>query len=363
MSGEEDDDDKQYEPSQQKLDAARKRGELVKSAELTVAASYGGVMMASLAFGTYMITHLGSSAMVLLGDADKISSQMFGGGSAVAGGIMAEIGVSILPWFAVPMLLVLGTLLAQRAIVFAPEKLEFKVQRISPLANAKQKFGRAGLFEFAKSFVKLLVIALFLSMYLGRRASQVLNTQQLEAVSVIQILGELIIGFVMILTLFSAVIGVLDYMWQRADFTRRNRMSRKELMDEMKSSEGDPHIKAQRRQRAIAIATNAMMADVPSADVIIVNPTHYAVALKWEKGQGRAPTCVAKGVDEVALKIREIAQASGVPIHADPPTARALYAGVEIGNEIQPQHYRPVAAAIRFAEKMRGRARQLRQRQ
>lgn len=358
---EEEDDDKQHEASQQKLDEARKRGELVKSAELTVAATYGGIMLASTAFGTYMVTHLGSSAMVLLENADVLSTQMFDGGSAVAGGVMAEILFSTLPWFAVPMLLVLAALLAQRAIVFAPDKLEPKLSKISPISNFKQKFGRNGLFEFVKSFVKMMVISLFLGIYLSKRAAVVLSTQLLEPVTIIQILGELIIGFVLILTIFSTILGVVDYMWQRAEFLRRNRMSRQEVIDEMKSSEGDPHIKAQRRQRAIAIATNAMLTDVPSADVIIVNPTHYAVALKWEKGSGRAPTCVAKGVDEVAMKIREIAQEAGVPIHSDPPTARALHASIEIGREIQPQHYKPVAAAIRFAERMRVRARQMRQ--
>lgn len=358
----EDDDDKQHEASQQKLDDARKRGEVVKSTELTVAAAYGGFMLASAAFGTYMITHLGSNAMVLLSESDRISTQIFGGGSAVAGGIMGTITASVLPWFVVPMLFVLGALLAQRAVVFASEKLEPKLSRIDPIANAKQKFGRAGLVEFLKSFVKMLVIGIILSIYLSRHAMEVLSTQMLEPISIIRLLGELIIGFILILTVFSGVLGALDYLWQRAEFMRRNMMSRQELVDEMKNSEGDPHIKAQRRQRAIAIATNAMLADVPAADVIIVNPTHYAVALKWEKGSGRAPTCVAKGVDEIALKIREVAQASGVPIHSDPPTARALYASVDIGREIQPQHYKPVAAAIRFAEKMRARARQLRQR-
>ena len=96
-----------------------------------------------------------------------------------------------------------------------------------------------------------------------------------------------------------------------------------------------------------------MMSDVPGADVVIVNPTHYAVALKWDRLTGEAPVCVAKGVDEVARKIREVAEDAGVPIHSDPPTARALYATTEIGNQITPDHYRPVAAAIRFSETMR----------
>jgi flagellar biosynthetic protein FlhB len=138
---------------------------------------------------------------------------------------------------------------------------------------------------------------------------------------------------------------------------RKHRMSHKEMRDEHKQMEGDPHMKQERRQRAIDIAMNKMLADVPDADVVVVNPTHYAVALKWDRKRGTAPKCVAKGVDEVAAKIREIAAENGVALHSDPPTARAIHASVEVGDEIRPEHYRAVAAAIRFAEALRKKAR------
>ena len=130
-------------------------------------------------------------------------------------------------------------------------------------------------------------------------------------------------------------------------------MTHEELKEETKRSEGDPHIKQQRRQRGQEIATNRMLLDVDGADVVIVNPTHYAVALKWTRTPGSAPKCVAKGVDEIAARIRERASEAGVPIHQDPPTARAVHASVEVGDEIQPEHYIAVAAAIRFAEDLR----------
>ena len=128
-------------------------------------------------------------------------------------------------------------------------------------------------------------------------------------------------------------------------------------MDETKESEGDPHFKQTRRQRGQEIAMTQMMADVPRADVVIVNPTHYAVALMWSREPGAAPTCVAKGVDETAKRIRQIAQESAVPIHSDPPTARALHATVDIGVEIPTEHFAAVAAAIRFSDAIRKRAR------
>jgi len=160
----------------------------------------------------------------------------------------------------------------------------------------------------------------------------------------------------MVLVVITTLLfGGIDYFWQRMQHLRRNRMSRKDLTEEMKDSEGDPHVKQQRRQRGQEIATNRMLRDVVQADVVVVNPTHYAVALKWSRKGRTAPICVAKGVDEVAARIRAKAAEAGVPLQSDPPTARAIYATVEIGQQIRPEHYRAVAAAIRFAESMRKR--------
>ncbi|MFD2173064.1 EscU/YscU/HrcU family type III secretion system export apparatus switch protein [Rhodobacter lacus] len=355
---EEDDDSKEFDPTPQKLEEARRKGDLVKSAELTVAATYGGIVLAAFAFGGYSLTHFGTWASVMLDQADTISAQMLGGGTALSGGLFAQVAMAMAPWAILPAAAVLLALLAQRAIVVAPEKLMFKLNRIDPISNAKQKFGRSGLFEFAKSFVKLLVISVILGNFIMRELPVILMTQQLEAPQVTGQFLQMIVEFLLLMLLLAAVIGAIDYLWQRAEFMRRNRMTRKELTDEMKQSEGDPHIKAQRRQKAIEIATRQMISDVAKADVVIVNPTHYAVALKWERGAKRAPVCVAKGVDEIAARIRAVASENAVPIHSDPPTARALHAAVDIGEEIRPEHFRAVAAAIRFAEKMRRRARE-----
>ncbi|MEM1316396.1 MAG: EscU/YscU/HrcU family type III secretion system export apparatus switch protein, partial [Pseudomonadota bacterium] len=139
---------------------------------------------------------------------------------------------------------------------------------------------------------------------------------------------------------------------------KRLRMSLQEIRDEQKNAEGDPHLKSERRRRGQKIATNRMLLEVNKADVVMVNPTHYAVALTWSRKPGAAPECVAKGVDEVALAIRARAAEAGVPVREDPACARALYATVELGEEIRPEHYRAVAAAIRWAETVRQAARE-----
>lgn len=358
MSGGGDDgaEEKEHEPTQRKLDEARKRGEVTKSTDLNTAASYAGLLLAGLGLGTAGFANFATEATVLLDQADTLAPQFLSGGTALPGGLMATAFWTNLHWFLVPAVLVILSLIAQQAIVFAPEKLAPKLSRISPIANAKQKFGREGLFEFAKSAVKLVVISIVLGFFMTSRLPQMLQAQFLTPAMVSNLLIKLIGEFLFLVLIIAGAIGAVDYLWQRSQHIRRNRMSRKELTDEMKDSEGDPHMKQQRRSRAQEIATNQMLADVPKADVIIVNPTHYAVALKWDRATGRPPICVAKGVDEVAARIRAAASEAGVPIHSDPPTARALHASVDIGREIWPDHYQAVAAAIRFAETMRQRA-------
>jgi flagellar biosynthesis protein FlhB len=214
-----------------------------------------------------------------------------------------------------------------------------------------------GLFEFAKSFVKLVIISVALGVFVVQRAPAILNslalTPAMSMVTMLQMLAE----FLLLALLIVGIMGGVDFFWQHFRHLQRHRMSRKDMVDEMKESEGDPHVKGQRRQRGQEIATNQMLADVATADVVIVNPTHYAVALKWKRGSRTAPICVAKGVDEIAARIREKAAEKGIPIQSDPPTARAIYATVEIGQQIQANHFKAVAAAIRFAEAMRARAR------
>lgn len=354
---EEESGDKEFAPTERRLEEARRKGEVPMGRDLLAAAAFAGLVAAGLAAPGSLI-RLGETGAVLLDQADRLGALLVLDRPSPAGALGAALFGALVPWFTLPAAAVLAALLAQRALVFAPSKLEPKLSRISPLQGFKRKFGRAGLFEFGKSVVKLAAVAGILAAYLASRAPAILHSLALEPAQVAALLMRLLVEFLVLVTVLQAVIGGLDLLWQRHEHQRQHRMSRKDMTDEMKQSEGDPHVKAQRRQRAVEIAGNRMLADVPKADVVIVNPTHYAVALKWNRQARGAPVCVAKGTDGVAARIRELAAEAGVPIRSDPPTARALHAAVDIGEEIRPEHYRPVAAAIRFAESMRKRARE-----
>lgn len=359
MSQSEDEGDKPYDATPRKLEEARRRGEVPKSNDLIAAGAYGGFFLAAAVFGTTSLQKFGETLSILIDRSATLAPALLAdGGSGLAGGLMMGLFAASAPWLMLPAGVAILAILAQRSFVASGSKLEPKLSRISPLENFKNKFGRNGLFEFVKSTVKLIVIAAVLAAYLAYRWPDLMQTMALEARSASAVMMQLSVEFLGAVICIGATIGIVDYAWQYAEHMRKNRMSHQELMDEMKQSEGDPHFKQERRQRGMEIAANRMLADVPTADVVIVNPEHYAVALSWDRSPGSAPVCVAKGVDHMALQIKEIARENEIPIHSDPPTARALHATTDLGEQIAPEYYRAVAAAIRFAEKMRLAARE-----
>lgn len=357
MSGQDDDSDKSYEATPQKLLEARKKGEIARSTELLTAASYAGFLIAFMVAGYDSLLSLATTLSVLLGQSAQIAPLFFGGaGTVPAQGILRSVGWSLLPLFLLPAVTVLVVLFATKGIVFAPTKIQPKMSKISVISNAKNKFGRSGLFQFLLSFLKLNIYSICLAVFLYIRIDDMVAALQSNPESTVILLADICIDFLIVVVLVAGIIGGVDAIWQHFEHLRKNKMSRKEIMDETKNSEGDPHMKQERRQRAQALASSQMAAEAATADVIIVNPTHFSVALKWDRKPGQAPVCVAKGVDETALRIRQIADENDIPIHSDPPTARALHATTDIGEQIAPEHYQAVAAAIRFAEMIRAKA-------
>lgn len=340
------DEEKPHDPTPKRIEDARREGQIARSQDVLTAAAYAGFLLAVLAFGPDALQSAGQIGGAFLERPDE-------GQTLLAIPAMAA---TVLPFLFLPGLFVLALLFAQRGLVFTPVNLKPRLSRIDPFATARHKFGPDGLFDFAKSFLKMVLIGLLLYALLRGEAEAILSAAALSPGQGMLWLLDVLRRFLIFVLILAIMIAAVDFLWQIARHRIRLRMSRQELMDEHRASEGDPQARATRRQRAQEIAMNRMLTDVPKADVVIVNPTHYAVALQWKRQGGMAPICLAKGVDQIALTIRETARANGVPIHHDPPTARALFAMVEIGDQIAPEHYRPVAAALRFAQAMRRRA-------
>ena len=360
MSGDKDESgEKSHEATPQKIEKSRKKGDIARSPDVSAAAAYLGLFIGASFVGLKGLGDAGAVLAQVFGNADTLSQQLLNpGGNAMAAALFGQSLNALVPVFLLPPAAALLVLLAMRVFVVSPDKIKPKASRISPLEGIKNKFGVKGIVEFLKTVVKMSLVAFGVYLYLHAKQDEILGSVRGEPAEVVLMLGDILTSLLLLVTGIAMAIALVDFLWQKYHHLQKLRMSHKELKDEAKEAEGDPHMKSQRRARAQEIATNQMLHDVPRADVVVVNPTHYAVALEWSRKQGTAPVVIAKGVDDVARRIREVASDSGVPIHSDPPTARALHATVKIGQEIDPDHYRAIAAAIRFATEMRAKAKE-----
>lgn len=360
--------EKSIEASARRLEQARERGDLPQTQEAQAAAAYVGLAAALWLGGAAGAEALGQALLPFIARPDELARAVFGGadgsmGASGGGGdaLFLETATATLSAAAAPLLLpgalVLAFLVARRGIVLAPSKLAPKLSRISPVDNAVQKFGPRGLFEFAKSTVKLLLLLGVLLWVAWIETERLAGYARIEARLMGGLFEAMLWSILAGVLLVTPAVGIADGLWQHAEYLRRNRMSHEETKRENRETEGDPYLRARRNERGRAIARTRMLEDVPKARVVITNPEHVAVALAWDRTSGRAPVCLAKGTGEIAARIRERAAAAGVPLHRDPPTARALHATTAIGAEISPEHYRAVAAAILFADEMRAKRR------
>ncbi|HEY1504098.1 MAG TPA: flagellar biosynthesis protein FlhB [Stellaceae bacterium] len=352
MADEQDSGQQTEEPSQRKLQQARRRGQVAQSREVNT----WFMLMA----GTGIVLFLGPTAAGSIAATLRafLTLQHYLDHDGLRwNAIEATLGqiafVLLLPLLVLVVAAAGGTLL-QVGLVFATEKLGFELSRISPLAGFKRLFSLRSGIEFFKSMAKVAAVSAVAGwMALPKvetLAHMVREPAELMPHELYQLMLRLLFGVLAVVT----VLAMIDYAYQRFSFMRSMRMSKQEVKEENKQAEGDPVIRARLRAIRMNRARKRMMAAVPKASVVITNPTHYAVALQYDVGDSGAPKVVAKGADLVALKIREIAKENDVPIVENPPLARALYAGVEIDREIPPEHYKAVAEIISYVFRIKG---------
>jgi flagellar biosynthesis protein FlhB len=256
----------------------------------------------------------------------------------------------------VPILLLVGAAIAgnllQHRLVWSGESLQPKFSKISPLEGAKRVFGKQALANFVKGLFKLAALGGVMTAILWPERHRLEAMLRFDPAALLGAVVSLTVHLMGAVVAILAVVAIADFFFQYRQWYERQKMSLREIKDEFKQSEGDPHVKARRRQLQHQRMKKRMMAAVPKASVIITNPTHYSVALSYERGMP-APICVAKGVDLIALKIREIAGEHNIPIIENVPLARALYATVEIDAEIPVEHYHAVAEIIGYVMGLR----------
>ncbi len=350
-----DDSQKTEQPSGRKLARARSQGQVIQSREvnsfLMLAAGAAVVLLVAppLARNLQLTLARFLDPAALMSDGEILWE-------AVGSLLLPIVGALVLPVILMLAAAVGGTLL-QTGFVVAFDKIGFDLERLSPIAGFGRLFSaRAGV-EFLKGLAKVALVMAALAWQSLPEVGRLLSLTSLEPAALAAELHQLLLRIAVAVLLVVAALAVLDYGYQRFAFMRSMRMSKQEVKEEHKQSEGDPMVKARLRQIRMERARKRMMAAVPNASVVVTNPTHYAVALKYEMGSKGAPKLVAKGADLIAQKIREIARENDVPLVENPPLARALYTGVVLDHEIPPEHYRAVAEIISYVFRLKGKLR------
>uniref|UniRef100_A0A832LVJ2 Flagellar biosynthetic protein FlhB n=1 Tax=Caldimicrobium thiodismutans TaxID=1653476 RepID=A0A832LVJ2_9BACT len=341
------------EATPRRREEARKRGQIVKSRELSSVAvlstGFFSLIILSVFFFQQYILITKISFSLFSADLTELSYFM-----SFFKGITYSLLKFLLPYFVLLTLSALIIYLLQTGGgVIASEAIGLKLERINPVEGFKRLFSLTSLFELVKSLLKLTIILGISYWIISQNLDRILKLLGQETSYLLLVTHQLFKDLLTKLLFVLAFLAILDWLYARWDLERKLRMTRQELKEELKQTEGDPWVKAKIRQKQREIARQRMLAEVPKADVVITNPEHYAIALKYEVGKMPAPQVVAKGVDYLAQKIKEIAQKHRVPIYEDPPLAQILYKKTKVGEYIPKELYEAVAKVLAYIYKFK----------
>ena len=353
MSEDDDDASKTEEPSHKKLEDARKKGQMASTREL----NHFFMLFAIIFFLGNMAPGLGRSAIYDL--APFITRpESFQMGASDVSTILRDAAILLGQLLGLTLLLTFVAAIAPSLLqgkwVFAAEQIKPKFSKISPMEGAKRLFGKKALIEFLKNFIKICIVGIAAVLVALPYVNHVAGLVTTELSISLEVVGKIARRMLLTTCLFLFVLSIVDYLYQRFSLMKSLRMTKQEVKDEYKSQEGDPHFKQKLKQMRSERARKRMMANVPKADVIITNPTHYAIALRYDQATMAVPKVVAKGVDDVAARIREVAQEHRITVVRNPPLARVLYDTAEIDDDIPAAQYQAVAKIIGYVYKLKG---------
>ena len=354
MADDQDRSQKTEEPTQRRLEEAHRKGQVASSREVNHAFMLAVAALAVAAIGPGAAVAVGEALLPFIAAPHAIA---VGAGelTPLLTTLLADLGIAVLALALAFIGAALAGGLIQTGPLFSATPLAPKLERISPVAGVRRLFSAKSLIEFGKGLVKICLVSVAAILLILPSAPAILEAARLEAGPLLGMLRDLALRLLFGVAALTAVIAVIDLGYQRFEHRRQLRMSRRELQEEFRHTEGDPLIKARLKSLRAERARRRMMAEVPSATVVITNPTHVAVALRYDAARMAAPKLVAKGSGPLAERIREVARAHRVPLLENPPLARALHASVDLGAEIPPEHYRAVAEVIGYVMRIGGR--------
>jgi flagellar biosynthetic protein FlhB len=348
MSDAPDKESKTENATEKRISDAVEKGNVPHSREAPIFASLVGILLVLVFLVGDQASNLAEKLALLLDKPGDFAVENGQEATALLSAVAVEMGSALAP---ILILLVIAGLVAslfQSMPRLVGERIKPQWSRISPAAGWKRIFGAQGAIEFLKSLFKFGAVGFTAFLILRSDAERVTGAIMSDPVQIPEIMLSLAIRLLSAVAVATVILVAVDLVWSQMKWRIDLRMTRQEIKDEMKQSEGDPLVKARLRSLARDRARRRMMSAVPQATVVIANPTHFAIALRYDRGEGGAPLVVAKGADIVALRIREIAGKHGIPIVEDKPLARALYAAVEVDQWIPPEFYKAVARVLYY---------------
>lgn len=334
---------------------ARKKGQVLKSSDITAAMVLIFIFIGIRAFGGYIHSEIAAFATRIFKEYTAIEDLF---NFNMLSRLFAETGIVILktcaPILAIALIAGLVANYAQVGFLFTVETLGMKFDRINPLSGLKRVFSMRAIVELVKSVLKISVIFYVAYSYLNGEVNNVLSLMDMTPMGIAVYIGTTSINVAIWICVVLVLLGVLDYGYQWWEFEKNLKMTKQEVKEEYKQAEGNPEIKAKIKQKQRQISMRRMMAEVPKADVVITNPTHFAVAIKYDASVSSAPVVIAKGQDFIAHRIKDVAKENKVEIVENKPLARTLYDTVDIGESVPPELYQAVAEVLAFVYSLKG---------
>lgn len=351
------DGEKTEEPTAKKLEDARKKGQVMRSTEMVTAATLLAFFFMLKIFVGFIGNRFMTSFRQTIGFISDYTSEPFTLNTArtIIRGSFWNIIVAAFPIMIVGFVVTIVAIVFQVKWKVTAEPLKPKFDKFNPVTGMKRLFSKDKIMDLFKSIAKVVILAYVVYSYLKNQWPLIYKMYSYTLPQAIAVIGDTVINVGIRISALFAVIALFDLFYQKWKYHQDMMMSKQEVKDEYKNSEGDPKVKSQQKQRMQQASQRRMMQDLPNADVVITNPTHLAVAIKYDKDTNEAPVVVAKGADYLAQKIKDRARENAIEIVENKPLARMLYHNVEIGAEIPPELYQMVAEVLAYVYSLTGR--------
>ncbi len=340
------------QPTARRLEEAREEGRIARSADLNAAIVLLGGLVLFKIFGSDLLDSL-LRLVLAIGGAGALSGADLTNHTLQLGRLAAQ---ALAPLLILLMVVALVGTALQSGVPISFTRLRPRLDHLNPLNGIRRLCSLESVVRLGMGLLKMAAVGLVAYVTLSGQVDALLGLGLLEPLAALGAAGDLLYRLTLRMGVALLILALLDYLYQRWNWWRRLKMTKQEVRDELKRMDGDPHIKSRRRQLQLKLALQRIHLDVPKADVVVTNPTEFAVALKYDEAEMAAPRVVAKGKDFLALRIRQVAAQHGVPIVERPPLARALYAAVEVGQDVPPAFYRAVAEVLAYVYRLTGKA-------